>query len=311
MDNRLLSGSSEYLKSGLAKAFPSTAGSQQAVDGVQLDKLSADLARDGYVILERIVTEAEVDRIRDELIGLLPEHCGRNGFEGKLTQRLYAVIAKTLACNPLVEHPLVLGLLDRVLAPNYLLSQLQIINILPGEEAQPLHYDDGFYPVPRPRPPFGAATVIALDDFTADNGATVVIQGSHAWGAGEPSAEDCARSIPVIMPKGSMVLFLGTLWHGGGANLTQNPRLAVTAQYCEPWARQQENFSLSVSLERARECSRHIQRMLGYSIHPPFMGMVNGMHPARLLEKGGEKTDKVRVGQSSVIFPLTHHERVD
>ncbi|MEJ6656675.1 MAG: phytanoyl-CoA dioxygenase family protein [Pseudomonas sp.] len=69
------------------------------------------------------------------------------------------------------------------MAPNYLLSQLQVINILPGEDAQPLHYDDGFYPVPRPRPPFGAATIIALDDFTADNGATVVIPGSHASGA--------------------------------------------------------------------------------------------------------------------------------
>ncbi len=285
MEKRVLSGGSAYLKSGFAKAFPSTAGSQAAVDAAHLEKLSADLTRDGYVILERIVPESQIDSIREELLGLLPENCGRNGFEGMLTQRLYAVISKTLACNPLIEHPLVLGLLDRVLAPNYLLSQLQVINILPGEAAQPLHHDDGFYPVPRPRPPYGAATVIALNDFTADNGATVVIPGSHAWGQKEPDADDCARAIPVIMPKGSMVLFLGTLWHGGGANHSDAPRLAATAQYCEPWARQQENFSLSVSLERARQCSPHIQRMLGYSIHPPFMGMVNGMHPRRLLEE--------------------------
>lgn len=175
MEQRVLSGDSEYLKSGFAKAFPSNAGSQTGVDPAELDRLSAALQRDGYVILERIVPEEQIDTIREELLTLLPEHCGRNGFEGTLTQRLYAVISKTLACNPLVEHPLVLGLLDRVLAPNYLLSQLQVINILPGELAQPLHHDDGFYPVPRPRPPYGAATVIALDDFTADNGATVVI----------------------------------------------------------------------------------------------------------------------------------------
>ncbi len=284
MEQRVLSGDSEYLKSGFAKAFPSDAGSQTGVDPAELDRLSAALQRDGYVILERIVPEEQIDAIREELLTLLPEHCGRNGFEGTLTQRLYAVISKTLACNPLVEHPLVLGLLDRVLAPNYLLSQLQVINILPGELAQPLHHDDGFYPVPRPRPPYGAATVIALDDFTADNGATVVIAGSHTWGEHEPDAEDCKRAIPAVMPKGSMVLFLGTLWHGGGANNSAASRLAVTAQYCEPWARQQENFSLSVPLDRARECSAHMQRMLGYSIHPPFMGMVNGMHPRRLLE---------------------------
>lgn len=284
MEQRVLSNDSDYVKSGFAKAFPSNAGSQQEVDTAELDRLSALLQRDGYVILERIVPEEQVETIRAELLQLLPKNCGRNGFEGRLTQRLYAVISKTLACNPLVEHPLVLGLLDRVLAPNYLLSQLQVINIQPGELAQPLHHDDGFYKVPRPRPPYGAATVIALDDFTADNGATVVIPGSHTWGEREPNADDCARAIPAIMPKGSMVLFLGTLWHGGGANNSAAARLAVTAQYCEPWARQQENFSLSVPLERARQCSAHMQRMLGYSIHPPFMGMVNGMHPLRLLD---------------------------
>lgn len=284
MTQRVLSKDGDYLNRDLAKTYRSTAGSQEAVDTARVEQLSADLARDGYVILERVVAEDQIERIRAALLELLPKHGGRNGFEGKQTQRLYAVISKTLACNPLVEHPLVLGLLDRVLAPNYLLSQLQAINILPGESAQPLHYDDGFYPIARPRAAFGAATIVAIDDFTEDNGATVVIPGSHTWGQREPTAEECEQAIPVVMPKGSMVLFLGTLWHGGGANRSSHPRLAVTAQYCEPWARQQENFSLSVSLERARQCSEHVQRMLGYSIHPPFMGMVDGMHPRRLLE---------------------------
>lgn len=284
MTQRVLSKDGDYLNRDLAKTYRSTAGSQEAVDTARVEQLSADLARDGYVILERVVAEDQIERIRAALLELLPKHGGRNGFEGTQTQRLYAVISKTLACNPLVEHPLVLGLLDRVLAPNYLLSQLQAINILPGESAQPLHYDDGFYPIARPRAPFGAATIVAIDDFTEDNGATVVIPGSHTWGQREPTAEECEQAVPVVMPKGSMVLFLGTLWHGGGANRSDNSRLAVTAQYCEPWARQQENFSLSVSLERARQCSEHIQRMLGYSIHPPFMGMVDGMHPRRLLE---------------------------
>lgn len=285
MQQRFVSDDSDYVNSGFAKTYRSTAGSQEAADPAELDRLTVQLNKDGYVILERIVPEEQVEQMRDELLGLLPEHCGRNGFEGVLTQRLYGVISKTLVCNPLIEHPLVLGLLDRVLAPNYLLSQLQAINILPGESAQPLHYDDGFYPIARPRAAFGAATIVALNDFTADNGATVVIPESHRWDSRQPGAEGCAQAIPVVMPKGSMVLFLGTLWHGGGANRSAEPRLAVTAQYCEPWARQQENFSLSVSRDRARQCSEHIQRMLGYSIHPPFMGMVNGMHPRRLLEE--------------------------
>lgn len=294
MKQRVLSSSSEYLVSGHAKTFLSTAGSQKAIDPAKLDQLSQQLARDGYVILESVVPVEQIERIENELHGLLPANGGRNDFEGVKTQRLYGVIAKTFACNPLIEDPLVLGLLDRVLAPNYLLSQLQAINILPGESAQPLHYDDAFYPIERPRPPFGAATIIAMTDFTANNGATVVIPGSHTWGQRSPTEQECAQAIPVIMPKGSMVLFLGTLWHSGGANSSDSPRLAVTAQYCAPWARQQENFSLSVPLERARQCSEHIQRMLGYSIHPPFMGMVDGMHPRRLLEvKSGADCSEV------------------
>jgi ectoine hydroxylase-related dioxygenase (phytanoyl-CoA dioxygenase family) len=85
------------------------------------------------------------------------------------------------------------------------------------------------------------------------------------------------------MPAGSVVLFAGTLVHRGGANTTDRPRLAVTPQYCQPWARQQEQMMLAVG-ERATKYSERIQSLLGYSIHPPFMGHVNGLHPRRLLD---------------------------
>jgi ectoine hydroxylase-related dioxygenase (phytanoyl-CoA dioxygenase family) len=90
----------------------------------------------------------------------------------------------------------------------------------------------------------------------------------------------------VVMPRGSVLFFLGTLWHGGGENRTGAGRACVTAQYCAPWCRQQENFSLSVPRDRVRRSSEHLQRMIGYSIHPPFMGFVDGMHPKRLLDDG-------------------------
>lgn len=270
----------EYLRTGNARTYREpTATSTDIIDG-----LMETLGRDGFVVLERLFTEDQVGEMRGALTPLFSPHTGRNAFEGTRTQRLYAVIEKTLACNPLVEHPLILGLIDRVLQPNHLLSQLQAINILPGEAAQPLHCDDDWYPMSRPRPPYGAATVMAIDDFTADNGATVVIPASHTWDGHIPTQQDLASLRPVIMPSGSVVFFLGTLWHGGGANRSSAPRLAVTAQYCAPWSRQQENFALSTSRERVRQCSERVQGLLGYSIHPPFMGMVDGMHPKRLLE---------------------------
>ena len=223
-----------------------------------------------------------VAEIKQDLMPRFEHDSGRNNFEGFKTQRLYAFFEKSLVCNPLVEHPLILGCLDRLFEPNYLLSQLQAINILPGEAQQPLHHDDLFYRVPRPRRALGAATIWAIDEFTEENGATVVLPGSHLWGERQPTDED--ERFSVVMPAGSVVFFLGTLWHSGGANKSDAPRLCVSAQYCDAWCRQQENYSLSISRDTVKRCSDHIQRMLGYSIHAPFMGFVDGKHPRRLLE---------------------------
>lgn len=273
----------EYGREDLAGTFRSDAGSQVSVPPELLDAAMRAVERDGFVVFERLLPDDVVDAIRADLEPRF-SHTGRNNFEGLATRRLYGVIEKTLSCNPLVEHPLVLGLLDRLFAPNYLLSQLQAIDLGPGEAAQPVHFDDAFYFLPRPRKPLGAATIFAIDAFTGDNGATVVIPGSHTWDDRSPTDADLARRTSVVMPKGSLLFFVGTLWHGGGANETSRSRMCVTAQYCAPFCRQQENFSLSVSKPRVRECSEHVKRMLGYSIHGPFMGMVNGMHPKRVLD---------------------------
>lgn len=251
------------------------------VPAAQVDADLAALDRDGYIILEGLLDSAQCAALRAELLPLLGPN-GRNAFEGHRTQRLYSVLGKTRMVDRLVDHPRVLALLDRLLLPGYLLSQLQTINIAPGENAQLLHPDDGFYPVPRPRKALSAATIWAIDEFTAENGATMLIPGSHRWPDGRTPQEDDIR-VPGVMPAGSCVFFLGTLWHGGGANRSASARLAVTAQYCEPWLRTQEAFTLSTSRDTVRAVSPEIRRMLGYSIHPPFIGMVDGMHPDRLL----------------------------
>ncbi|MEP0709397.1 MAG: phytanoyl-CoA dioxygenase family protein [Parvibaculum sp.] len=267
---------------GTHKASHSEAA--RKIDPAQLAQDKRKLEEDGYVIIESLLSAEEIAEIKAALLPLLG-HTGRNAFEGVNTQRLYGVPEKTRATDRLIEHPRILALLDRLFLPNYLLSQCQAINIMPGEEAQYLHSDDGFYRVPRPRPPLGAATVWAIDDFTGENGATVVVPGSHTWPDGRMPG-DGDRKVKAVMPAGSVVFYPGTLWHGGGANLSAAPRLAVTCQYCEPWLRTQENYFLCMSKETLRDVSEDMKRMLGYSIHPPFIGMVNGMHPKRVLEEG-------------------------
>lgn len=249
----------------------------------ELAQQLAAIRRDGYVILPHVIDAARRAEIRAESERLL-DYTGRNPFEGHKTQRVYSPLAKTRAIDLLVDHPRVLALLDALLMPNYLLSQAQIINLLPGEAAQPLHHDDAFYPLPRPFRAVHAAFICAIDRFTSNNGATVVIPGSHAWDG--QRVPERAEAIACEMEPGSLVFFLGNLWHGGGANQTDRSRLAVTCQYCDPWLRQHENFFLEIPREQARTLRPSILGLLGYSIHPPFMGMVDGRHPRRVLEDG-------------------------
>ena len=171
------------------------------------------LQTDGYVMMKNLISEERCDELKTELLPLL-SHTGRNSFEGIKTQRIYATMTKTRACDDLATHPRMLALLDRMFMPNYLLSQLQVINILPGEEAQFLHHDDGFYPLPRPRPPLGAASIFAIDDFTAENGATNIIPGSHLWGDETPGKND--KAVPAVMPKGSAIFYGGHVLARGG-----------------------------------------------------------------------------------------------
>ena len=242
------------------------------------------LDTDGYVVIERAVDADVLGRVRSELAPYLGQkaHRGRNDFEGYATNRVYALLAKAPSVAELVEHPDVVALVDEVLLADYLLSANLAINLLPGETRQNLHTDDSFYRVPRPRAPLGVSAIWAIDDFTVENGATQVIPGSHRWGDEVPDAED-PRIVDVVMPAGSVVVFLGTLWHRGGANRSDAARLAITPQYCEPWCRPQEQMVLSVGASAAQYSPR-VRTMLGFGIYPPFMGHVDGMHPLRVID---------------------------
>ncbi|MBV9097094.1 MAG: phytanoyl-CoA dioxygenase family protein [Frankiaceae bacterium] len=248
-----------------------------------LERVLADLDRDGYAVVESLLTPDEAKAVRDGLREVLDRTpTGRNDFEGYQTRRIYALFAKTRAFDPLALHPLLLGVLDAVLGPSYQLSAPTGIEIGPGEKAQFLHMDDGIYPLPRPHPEVVLNSMWALDDFTAENGATRVVPGSHRWTDRIPVDPD--ETVTVTMPAGSVLFILGTLWHGGGENRTDRPRLGVLLEYAAGWLRQQENHVLAVPPDVVRTLPERLQELLGYGIHPPFVGYVDGRHPRRLLE---------------------------
>jgi ectoine hydroxylase-related dioxygenase (phytanoyl-CoA dioxygenase family) len=111
-----------------------------------------------------------------------------------------------------------------------------------------------------------------------------VIPGSHTWGDEAPDPSD-ERAVQITMPAGSVVVFMGTLLHRGGANRSTGTRLGITPQYCQPWIRQIENMTLAVPPSVATAFSPVVQSLLGYSVHPPFIGYVDGRDPRRLLTR--------------------------
>jgi ectoine hydroxylase-related dioxygenase (phytanoyl-CoA dioxygenase family) len=125
----------------------------------------------------------------------------------------------------------------------------------------------------------------AIEDFTAENGATEVIPGSHRWGTEHPGMRELER-VAAVMPAGSALVFDAALWHRGGSNRSPGTRLAISPQYCQPYLRPQESQLLIVPPEAARACTPRMRAMLGYSIHPPFLGQIDGMHPLRMVDPG-------------------------
>ncbi len=243
---------------------------------------TATLEDDGYRVVEGVLDDDTVAGIRSELDRLFATTpFGRDDFEGRRTRRVYALFAKTRALDALAIHPLVLDALDRVIGPAQL-SAPTAIEIGPGERAQPLHPDDAIYPVPRPHPELVLNVMWPFDDFTDENGATRLVAGSRCRIDEFPTAD--AETVTVTMPAGSALLYVGSLWHGGGANTTDRPRVGVVMHYCAAWLRPVENHVLAVPRAVVRTLPERLQELLGYNVFPPFVGYVDGRHPRRLLD---------------------------
>jgi len=240
---------------------------------------------DGYTIVENVLSAAEADAILDQLRRLERElgiDFATNDFEGRRTKRVYNLLVYGAVFEAIPVHPVVLPIVEGVLESGCLISSLSSIAIHPGETAQPIHADDQLLPLPKPHVPTVCNTMWALTDFTEANGATRIIPGSHLCDHSPPYGSEHA-SIPAEMRRGSVLVWHGSLWHGGGANRSDAVRVGIAMNYCAGWIRQQENQQLGIPREIARRFGARLRELVGYGVYRGLIGHIDKRSPAELL----------------------------
>ena len=279
--------------------------------------------RDGVVVLTNALSQDVISATVDEFDSLMStthmEHHFHDNSDSKSEKSILGILTKRrseiLARSPelvgqLLTQPRLLELVKEHLtkyATSVLIHQVLSVEIGPGEIAQPLHRDNGLWPIPGNRIPLGVATMIPLENFVSETGATRVILGSHLW----PEAEyidpkdvehrmidgkgwknyhspktDSGDVTVVEAPLGSIVLFDGDLLHGGGANTTENiVRKSIIGAYCVGWLRGEVNQQLMWPPEVAKSFPSELQKLIGYSIESGILGGIQlGEDPISLLQ---------------------------
>jgi len=249
------------------------------------------IAEQGYTIVADAIADDQLDAMADDLarlehdLGVTPS---RNSFEGTRTVRIYNLLARGPRFAAIPVHPAILPIVEGVLDPGCLVSSLSSIAIDPGEIAQPIHADDQLIPLPKPHPAVVCNTMWALTDFTEANGATRVVAGSHLADR-SPDYGHPYESIPAEMRRGSVLIWHGSLWHGGGANQTGERRTGIAMNYCAGYIRQQENQQLGIPSEVVATFEPRLRELVGYGIYHGLIGHIDKQDPATRL--GAPPTD--------------------
>ena len=278
------------------------------------DDVAAALAQDGAVIVDQLVTPVVMDTVAEELRPFIEAtRFGPDDFAGRNTKRTGGLVGRSQGCRDLVMNPLVLATTKKVLAHamSFQLHLTQVIAIGPGEPAQPIHRDQwafDFFPFPKDYE-VQCNTLWAMTDFTEQNGGTRVVPGSNHFEDKLQFREE--DSIAAEMTKGSVLLYTGAVYHGGGANRSEATRVGINITYNLSWLRQEENQYLSVPLEIAKTLPVDLLRLMGYSRGAYALGYVDDLRDPiavvrpDLAHSGlGDEETKQRMREQAAEFSL-------
>ena len=232
------------------------------------------MKRDGAMILEDVLRAEDVAQITAEIMPYVEATKGGvDDFTGRKTRRTGALVARSEACRQLITHETVCGSARKFLEPWCERIQLhlsQVIAIGPGQTAQDIHRDRWAWGthIKSIEPQFN--TIWAITEFTAENGATQVVPGSVSWpDKRRPEREEIRQA---EMSKGSVLLYTGSVFHGGGENRSDAVRIGMNMTYALAWLRQEENQYLSCPPEIAKTLDPELQELIGYTMGSYALG---------------------------------------
>ncbi len=241
----------------------------------------------GYAIVTGMIDATQIGRLRGELAPHVDgARLGTTGFLGGRTRRFNNLFMRAPTTRDMIMHPLLLAVADHVLlrwCARYQVNYTGVMHLLPGETAQVLHRDAFYYPFRSPGPVTVLNSIWAVSDFTAANGATRFVAGSHLWEEERQPRE--SDIVAAAMPAGSVFIYVNGLIHGGGPNETDRPRTGIGLNLSLGWLRQQENQYLTLPPEIAKTLPERLQRLIGYDFGGPFLGAVDGANPHAVLEE--------------------------
>ena len=256
-----------------------------------IEAIEAEIKSNGCVIIKDLIDKSAVEQIKSDLVPHLTPTPKKDKFAGRRTERAGLVIARSPKARELIMHPKVLEVTEKTLShsTNFQLHNAQVLAVGPGAELQPIHRDQwafDFFPFPSG---FDTtlATMWALTDFTAENGATRLVPGSHK--VNESSYEEAlstAKNLtinfeketrPAEMEAGSVLFYTGSLFHGAGPNYTESIRVGLTIQYTLGWLRQEENQYLGNSSELLNELPEDLLRLMGYKGAASSLGFYDNL----------------------------------
>lgn len=261
---------------------------------LDLGAAAAQVEEQGWVVLPELIAPEMVAELRDgveQTMARAHTPFGANTFLGEHTRRVFNLLSHDPMFGAVPIQEEVLGVVERVLDPELLLSSLTAVETHTGQGPQPLHADDGSIPLARPHPPLAVPALWALTDFTDDNGATRLVPRSHLDPRRPRPAED-AETISATMPAGSVLIYNGSIWHGGGANRSDARRAFIVCNYCAGWVRQEENQLLGLDRDYVATLPNRLRRLLGYGVYRGLLGHVEGTDPGSWLDESIE-TDLV------------------